>query len=117
MGWVVEFDDEFARWFETQDVALQDELYARLKLLAQFGPSLRRPHVGTLQGAEYRHLKKMIVQYKGDPWRILFAFDPRRHAILLVGGNERSNNRWYKKSIPIAELRYKKHLEEIEREK
>lgn len=95
MEWVVEFDEEFACWFEAQESGLQDELYAKLKLLAEFGPSLRRPHVGTINGSQYHNLKEIIVQYKGDPWRVLFAFDSRRNAILLVGGNKRGDNRWY----------------------
>ncbi len=114
MEWVVEFDEEFSHWFETQNKSLQDELYAKLKLLAEFGPSLRRPHVGNIHGSRYQNLKEIIVQYKGDPWRILFAFDPNRKAILLVGGNKRGDDRWYEKNIPIADARYKNHLDVIE---
>lgn len=53
------------------------------------------------------------LQYKGDPWRILFAFDPERHAILLVGGDKTGNSRWYKINIPIADARFEKHLLEL----
>lgn len=106
MGWTVEFDDEFSGWFESLDGGLQDELYAKLKLLAEFGPSLRRPNVGNIHGSRYQNLKELIVQYKGDPWRVLFAFDPRRTAVLLVGGNKRGDDRWYEKNIPIADSRY-----------
>jgi hypothetical protein len=62
-------------------------------------------------------MKELIVQYKGDPWRILFAFDPDRHAILLVGGDKTGDNRWYKTNIPIADDRFQKHLAELDREK
>lgn len=57
-----------------------------------------------------------IAHYKGDPWRILFAFDPERQAILLVGGNKTGNKRWYKENIAIAERRYENYLEQLKEE-
>jgi hypothetical protein len=59
-------------------------------------------------------MKELRVQFRGDPWRILFAFDLRRTAILLVGGNERGDKRWYKKHIPIADERFRRHLKRLE---
>ncbi len=56
-------------------------------------------------------MKELCIQFRGDPWRILFAFDPNRAAVLLVGGNKRGDKRWYKKQIPIADARFKRHLE------
>jgi hypothetical protein len=58
-------------------------------------------------------MKELRVQYKGDPWRILFAFDPVRRAILLVGGDKTGDDRWYKKNIPLADARFDKHLEQV----
>lgn len=86
----------------------------QVEIASRFGPSLRRPHVGSIRGSQHQNLKEIVVQHKGDPWRILFAFDPNRKAILLVGGNKRGDNRWYEKNVPIADARYKTHLEEIE---
>ena len=59
-------------------------------------------------------MKELRVQFRGDPWRILFAFDPSRKAILLVGGNKRGDKRWYKTNIPIADGRYRRHLKRLE---
>jgi hypothetical protein len=62
-------------------------------------------------------MKELRVQFKGSPWRILFAFDPERKAILLVGGNKQGNKRWYKENIPIADKRFKDYLEQLKRNK
>ena len=62
-------------------------------------------------------MKELIVQFQGQPWRILFAFAPDRHAILLVGGNKTGDERWYKTNIPIADTRFSKHLAELEEQK
>lgn len=79
-------------------------------------PMLGRPYVDTLQGSKLTNLKELRVQHQGEPWRILFVFDPERQAILLVGGNKQGNSRWYKEFIPIAEKRYERHLKELEKE-
>ena len=62
----------------------------------------------------FTNMKELRVQFKGEPWRILFAFDPDRAAILLVGGNKRGDKRWYKKHLPIADERFRRHLERLE---
>jgi hypothetical protein len=72
---------------------------------------LGRPCVDTLKGSSLANLKELRVQYKGDPWRVLFAFDPVRRAILLVGGNKAGDKRFYKTMIPVAEERFRRHLE------
>jgi hypothetical protein len=58
----------------------------------------------------------VLIQHQGEPWRILFAFDPLRQAILLVGGNKSGNKRWYKESILLADRRYKQYLKTLEEE-
>jgi hypothetical protein len=116
MEWIVEFHREFSKWFEVQDDGLQDEILANLKVLAEFGPALRRPRVGNIEGSTHPQMKELIVQYKGEPWRILFAFDPKRHGILLVGGNKTGDSRWYKTNVPIADARFSEHLEELAKE-
>lgn len=117
MAWVVRFDEELAAWFEDQEEGLQDEILTQVEVLRELGPNLGRPRVDTVKGSAYRNLKELRVQYRGEPWRILFAFDPRRAAILLVGGNKVGDDRWYGRNIPIAERRYRRHLEALEREK
>lgn len=117
MDWQIDFDEDFSVWFESQDLELQKEILANLKVLAELGPALRRPRVGNIQGSRHQQIKELIVQYKGDPWRILFAFDPDRHAVLLVGGDKTGDNRWYQTNIPIADDRFDKHLAELEEKK
>ena len=82
-----------------------------LSILAEQGPSLGRPRVDTLEGSAFKNMKELRIQYGGEPWRILFAFDPTRQAILLVGGNKTGNKRWYRENILIADARYQRHLE------
>lgn len=113
MEWAIEFHPDFSTWFEAQGQGLQDEILANLKVLAELGPALRRPRVGNIEGSTYAQMKELVIQYKGEPWRILFAFDSERRAILLVGGNKTGDNRWYKTNVPIADARFKEHLEEL----
>jgi hypothetical protein len=85
-------------------------------VLGEFGPKLGRPRVDTLEGSSFQNMKELRIQYQGEPWRILFAFDPKRQAVLLVGGNKTGNKRWYKENIPIADKRYRKYLEILKEE-
>lgn len=114
MEWKVLLDEDFVPWLEKQEVGLQDEILAYANVLEIYGPQLGRPRVDTLAGTSV-NLKELRVQYKGDPWRILFAFDTQRRAILLVGGNKRGSKRWYKVHIPIAEERLRRHLKNMEK--
>jgi hypothetical protein len=114
MEWIIIFHPAFRDWLYEQEEDVQDSILAGLGLLKQEGPLLGRPYVDTLQGSQYPNLKELRVQHSGEPWRILFAFDPIRQAIVLVGGNKTGDKRWYKKNIPIAEQRFAKHLETLE---
>ena len=116
MEWVVLLDPEFEEWLLNQTEDVQNAIAAHAQLLRRFGPSLGRPKVDTLKHSSMPNLKELRVQHLGKPWRILFVFDPRRQAILLVGGNKQSDKRWYQKNILIAEKRYQRYLEELERE-
>ncbi len=116
MEWNTIFDPDFRVWFYEQEQGLQDEAFAVIRILAESGPTLGRPRVDTLKGSAFNNMKELRIQYQGEPWRILFAFDPLRQAILLVGGNKSGNNRWYKENIPIAERRYERYLETLEEE-
>jgi hypothetical protein len=116
--WDVILDDDFADWLKGLEAGPQDAIAACVDVLSQHGPNLARPRVDTLKGSTYRNLKELRVQYRGEPWRILFAFDPERAAILPVGGNKVGDEKvWYRENIPIAERRYARHLRELERRK
>ena len=114
MEWDVQFDDDFVVWFEALKEELQNEIIALANLLRQHGPQLGRPYVDTIADSAFTNMKELRVQFRGDPWRILFAFDPNRAAILLVGGNKRGDKRWYKKNLPIADERFRRHLQRLQ---
>jgi hypothetical protein len=82
-------------------------------LLSETGPNLTRPYVEKVKDSEYQNMKELRVQIAGKPWRVLFAFDPTRTAVLLVGGNKGGDPRWYKTSIPIADRRFRRHLDTL----
>ncbi len=115
MAWDVQLDEDFASWLEGLDEHGRREILANARLLETFGPQLGRPRVDTLNGSIYENMKELRIQIAGDPWRVLFAFDPRRSAILLVGGNKQGDRRWYKAHIPIADARFQRHLDRLGR--
>ena len=116
MEWEVEYTDQFNIWWEGLTEAEQEDIDAVVRVLEQRGPALRRPHVGTIDGSRHANMKELIVQHAGRPYRILFAFDPRRCAILLIGGDKTGNPRWYQEHVPIADELYDEHLEMLRRE-
>lgn len=115
--WEVILDDAFADWLSDQESEAQDRILATARLLSEFGPTLGRPHVDSVKGSSVANLKELRVQHAGEPWRVLFAFDPERRAILLVGGNKTGDQRWYEVNVPIAERRFAEHLEKIRKER
>ncbi|NDE94423.1 MAG: addiction module toxin RelE, partial [Betaproteobacteria bacterium] len=88
MTWTVLFHDASDAEFEALVDELQDELLAHAKLLAEFGPNLGRPTVDTLKGSQHPNMKELRFSWSGQVWRVAFAFDPQRQAILLVGGDK-----------------------------
>lgn len=88
MTWTVLFHDAFQIEFEDLLEDLQDELLAHAQLLAEFGPHLGRPTVDSLKGSQHSNMKEMRFSWNNQVWRVAFAFDPRRQAILLVGGDK-----------------------------
>jgi hypothetical protein len=112
MTWSVLFHDAFDAEFEALVEELQDELLAHAKLLAAFGPDLGRPTVDTLKGSRHSNMKELRFSWNGQVWRVAFAFDPRRQAILLVGGDKggADQRRFYKRLLMVADARYDDHL-------
>lgn len=116
MPFAVNTSDEFDNWFSPLVEALQDDILFVVRLLQEHGPQLRRPYADTLEGTSLSNLKELRVQHRGEPYRILFAFDPKREALLLIGGNKAGDKRWYKRMIPLAEAIFEKHLETLDEE-
>jgi hypothetical protein len=116
MGWSVEFHPKFKAETLALSRAVRIELVASLAPLRMFGPSLGRPDVDTLNGSRYANMKELRFKADGGVWRVAFAFDPRRNAILLVAGDKSgvSERTFYKRLIDKADKRYKEHLETLE---
>ncbi len=98
---------------------MQDELLAHTKLLQQFGPQLGRPRADTLNGSRHANMKELRFDAADGVWRVAFAFDPNRKAILLVCGDKsgRSEKRFYRQLIEKADARFDAHLARIKRNK
>ena len=88
-------------------------------LLRQFGPQLKRPHCDTLHGSKHVNMKELRFTLPDGAWRVAFAFDPLRCAILLVAGNKSGTNerRFYRRLIRMADERFDRHLQELEAQK
>lgn len=116
MAWEVEFTDEFGRWWATLSEAEQESVAASVRLLEVRGPDLGFPHSSAISGSRHGHLRELRTQHRGRPLRTLYAFDPRRMAILLLGGDKTGDDRWYEVNVPKAERLYDEHLSQLMRE-
>jgi len=117
MRWDVEFTNEFGEWWDSLDEGEQESVDASVRLLEELGPALPAPYSSDVKKSRHGNLRELRIQHKGEPYRILYAFDPRRVAILLVGGKKTGDDRWYRKHVPKAERIYDEHLETLEEER
>jgi len=117
MSWTVELAEEFVGEFNALRETVQGELLAHAKLLEQFGPTLGRPTVDTLKGSKHSNLKELRFDADNGVWRTAFAFDPRRHGVLLAAGDKSgtSEKRFYRGLIATADSRLDAHLERLKR--
>lgn len=111
MPYMVLYLDDFATWLDAQEEDCRIRVIAHLDLLQERGPLLGRPYADTLKGSKVTNLKELRVQYKTEPIRLLFAFDPKQQAVIILGGSKQGNKRWYEEHIPIAETLFSKHLD------
>ena len=116
VAWEVEYTDEFEAWWSTLTDDEQADVDAGVQLLEAHGPQLGRPHVDGIKGSKHSNMKELRTQSGGKPLRTFFAFDPRRAAILLVGGDKTGDDRFYERMVPEADALYDDYLEEIKRE-
>lgn len=119
MGWVVEIGDEFEPEFNALHQEVQTEILALARLLQQFGPQLGRPRVDTLNGSRHANMKELRFSAADGEWRVAFAFDPKREAILLVAGDKSgvSGKRFYRELIRKADDRFDAHLARLKSER
>lgn len=116
MAYHVEYTDEFEMWWNTLQEAEQISIASIVDLLEIGGPHLGYPHSSAINGSRHSHVRELRVQHAGDPYRILYAFDPRRSAILLLGGEKSGDDRWYKRFIPKADDLYDEHIRTLKDE-
>jgi hypothetical protein len=116
MSWIVEYTDEFGDWWSGLNEMEQVDVDTCVELLELHGPSLPFPYSSGVNGSKHSHMRELRIQHKGEPYRVLYAFDPRRNAILLIGGNKAGNTRWYETFVPKADRLYDVHLGELKKE-
>lgn len=116
MSWDIEYTDEFGQWWEGLTEAAQIDVDTVVGLLDECGPNLPFPYSSGVSGSRHSHMRELRIQHQGRPIRVLYAFDPDRTAILLLGGDKTGNNRWYKVNVPIADRLYDEYLEEVEQQ-
>lgn len=114
--WPVEVTDEFADWFASLREPVQDDIDRIVGVLEARGPDLPFPLSSALASARVTHLRELRVQSGGKPYRIFYAFDPRRTAILLIGGCKAGRGRFYQTMLPVAEQLYEDYLDELHKE-
>lgn len=117
MEWQVEFTDEFGEWWEGLTEEEQESVTVSVELLEQYGATLPYPHSSGVKQSRHAHMRELRIQHHGCPYRVLYAFDPLRNAVLLIGGDKTGNDRWYDENVPIADRLYDEHLKQIERER
>ena len=119
MAWDVGFDPAFDSEFDALPTAVQDELLALAKLLEAFGPALARPRVDTLKGSRHANMKELRFQADDGVWRVAFAFDPRRKAVLFVAGDKSGvkERLFYRRLIEKADKRFDMHLGRLKDER
>src|SRR5574339_59587 len=116
MSWEVEYTDEFATWWDKLEINEQESVDVYVRLLEQKGPHLQFPYSSDVQSSRHGPMRELRVQHKGRPYRVLYAFDPRRTAILLLGGDKTGDDRWYEEQVPVADKLYDEYLRQLERE-
>ena len=116
MAWDVEVTDEFKAWWSGLDEGEQASVSAVVKLLVEYGPNLPFPYSSKIHGSRHAAMRELRVQRQGRPYRVLYIFDPRRTAILLLGGDKTGDDRWYETNVPRADEIYDECLKEISKE-
>ena len=116
MSWDVEYTDEFGQWWSGLSEGEQESLAASVRLLEERGPTLGFPHSSRIFGSKHSHMRELRTQHDGRPLRTLYAFDLRRCAILLIGGDKTGDDRWYDVKVPLAVRLYDAHLAQLREE-
>ncbi|HEY1592275.1 MAG TPA: type II toxin-antitoxin system RelE/ParE family toxin [Solirubrobacteraceae bacterium] len=113
-GWEIELTPQAERWFMGLGKRDAERIAASIDQLERTGPGLGRPFADAIKGSRHHNMKEL--RSIGGHLRMLFAFDPRRHAVLLLGGDKQGDwQGWYRRSVPVADQRYDRHLRDLGR--
>jgi hypothetical protein len=112
LSWAVEYTDEFEAWWDSLTEEEQDEIDTVVELLEEHGPTLSRPYADVITSSRHSNMKELRGKV-GARLRVLFAFDPRRTALLLIGGDKTGDPKWYQRFVPIADDLFDRHLEQL----
>jgi hypothetical protein len=110
------FTDAFEQWWHGLSIEEQESVTHSVDLLARLGIGLKFPHSSGISNSRYPHMRELRIQHQGHPYRVLYAFDPQRNAVLLIGGDKTGDDRWYETFVPLADRLYQRHLDELEEE-
>lgn len=114
--WEVEFTDEFEQWWCSLSEDEQVDIAACVGLIEEQGPQLGYPYSSGIKNSKHSRMRELRIQHDGKPIRVLYIFDPRRIAILLIGGDKTGQSRWYEKYISIADKLYDDHIAQLQSE-
>jgi hypothetical protein len=117
MAWEVEFTGEFEAWWNDLSTEEQEEIDAKVELLQERGPTLPRPHADVIKSSRHSNMKELRGKIDKRHLRVLFAFDPRSTALLLLGGDKTDDPKWYENFVPIADDLFDRHLKQLAHEK
>ena len=110
---IVKYSDEFELWWSKLTEGEQDAVDRIVQVLESLGPTTPFPYSSGISNSKVGHMRELRIQYRGRPYRVLYAFDPLRQAILLLGGDKGGDKSWYDRFIPIAERIYFEHLKSL----
>jgi hypothetical protein len=116
MTWEIEYTNQFEEWWLGLEEDEQDSIDQVINLLEELGPSLDYRYSSKVYDSIHSRMRELRIQHRGDPYRVLYAFDPRRVAILLIGGNKTGDDLWYSRFVPVADRLYDEHLIAIDEE-
>ena len=116
MEWEIEYTDEFEQWWAALTEDEQEEVSAKVELLEEHGPTLPRPHADVITSSKHSNMKELRGKVGEANLRVLYAFDPRRTAMLLIGGDKTGNPKWYQQFVPVADQLFDNHLAQLKKE-
>lgn len=113
-NWPIEVTESFVRWLGALRSGARVRVVAKVELLRRLGPNLPFPHSSGVKQSRHSHMRELRIKHKGRQIRVLYAFDPTRTAVLLIGGDKTGDDRFYEKMIPLADDLYDEHLTELQ---